>query len=117
MDRKNIFTEAYSQLGHKNAKELLGPLHIDFAGERGVDAGGLTRDFFIELSKDMFNLKYGLFTLTSNGVSYHPNSQSYINADHLNFFKFIGRMIGKALFDGQLLECYFSKPLYKMMVG
>jgi hypothetical protein len=26
-------------------------------------------------------------------------------------------MIGKALFDGHLLECYFSKPLYKMMVG
>ena len=40
-----------------------------------------------------------------------------MNPDHLNFFKFIGRVIGKAVFDDLLLECYFSKPLYKMMVG
>ena len=26
-------------------------------------------------------------------------------------------MVGKAIFDGHLLECYFSKPLYKMMIG
>lgn len=26
-------------------------------------------------------------------------------------------MVGKAIFDGELLECYFSKPLYKMMIG
>lgn len=37
--------------------------------------------------------------------------------DHLNFFKFIGRIIGKAIFDGHLLECYFAKPLYKMILG
>jgi len=43
--------------------------------------------------------------------------QSHINPDHLNFFKFIGRVIGKALYDNELLELYFSKPLYKMMVG
>lgn len=35
----------------------------------------------------------------------------------MNFFKFIGRVIGKALFDNELLELHFSKPLYKMMVG
>jgi len=26
-------------------------------------------------------------------------------------------MVGKAIFDGELLECYFSKPMYKMMIG
>ena len=115
--RNNIFTEAFAQLGHKSPSDLLGSLHVDFTGERGADAGGLTRDFFIELSRAMFNPNYSLFNLTSNGVTYYPNSQSFVNPDHLNFFKFIGRMIGKALFDGHLLECYFSKPLYKMMVG
>ena len=65
----------------------------------------------------MFNPDYSLFNLTSNGVSYYANSQSYVNPDHLNFFKFIGRMVGKAIFDGQLLECYFARSLYKMMIG
>ena len=26
-------------------------------------------------------------------------------------------MVGKAVHDGHLMECYFSKPLYKMMIG
>lgn len=96
---------------------MQGNMHVDFIGEKGADAGGLTRDFFIDLSRAMFNPNYSLFKLTSNGVTYYPNDQSFVNQDHLDFFKFIGRIIGKALFDGHLLECYFSKPLYKMMVG
>lgn len=115
--RKEIFMESYAQLGHKSAAELKGNLNVEFVNEKGVDAGGLTRDYFIELSRAMFNPNYSLFKLSSNGVSYYPNDQSFVNPDHLNFFKFIGRIIGKALFEGQLLECYFSKPLYKMMVG
>lgn len=96
---------------------MKGRLYIEFVGEAGVDAGGLARDFFIELSRSMFNPNYSLFKLTSNGVTYYPNDQSHVNPEHLNYFRFVGRIIGKALFDGHLLECYFSKPLYKMMVG
>jgi len=65
----------------------------------------------------MFNADYSLFTNASNGVSFYPNQKSHVNSDHLNFFRFIGRMIGKAVFDGELLELEFSKPLFKMMVG
>ena len=32
-------------------------------------------------------------------------------------FRFVGRIIGKALCEGQLLDCYFIKALYKMMLG
>ena len=96
---------------------MKGKLSIDFVGENGTDVGGLTRDFFTEISKAMVNPDYSLFKLTSNGVSFYPNNQSYINEEHLDYFKFVGRIIGKALYDNQLLECHFSKPLYKMMIG
>ena len=88
-----------------------------FEGEAGIDASGLTREFWLELSRAMFNPDYSLFNLTSNGATYYANSQSYINPDHTNFFKFVGRMVGKAIFDGCLLECYFARSLYKMMIG
>jgi len=42
---------------------LKGRLYIEFVGEAGVDAGGLARDFFIELSRAMFNPNYSLFKL------------------------------------------------------
>lgn len=32
-------------------------------------------------------------------------------------FKFIGRIVGKALYQQQLLDCYFVKAFYKMILG
>ena len=115
--RNQIFTDAYSSLCHLNAKEMMGRIHVDFAGERGQDVGGLTRDFFIELSKEMFNQNYSLFKKSDNGSTYMPNPKSYIQTDHIRYFKFIGRVIGKALFEGCLLECYFVRSIYKMLIG
>ena len=35
----------------------------------------------------------------------------------MHFFQFIGRMIGKAISEKQYMECFFAKPLYKLMLG
>ena len=32
-------------------------------------------------------------------------------------FRFVGRIIGKALNEGHLLDCFFVRALYKMMLG
>ena len=117
VNRNNIFQGAYQELNYKSPAELKNKIRVTFEGEAGVDASGLTREFYTELSRAMFNPDYSLFNLTSNGVSYYANGQSYVNPDHLGFFKFVGRMVGKAIFDGQLLECFFARSLYKMMIG
>ena len=41
---------------------------------------------------------------------------SYVNPDHLSFFKFIGRVVGKALYDNVTLEAYFTRSFYKHML-
>ena len=84
--RDQIFQEAYNQLNSKRGNELRGKLRIRYSNEEGIDAGGLTRDFFIELSKGMFKPDYALFNLSNNGTTYYANEQSYVNPDHLNFF-------------------------------
>lgn len=33
------------------------------------------------------------------------------------FFKFIGRIIGKALYEGRVLDCHFSRAVYKCILG
>ena len=65
----------------------------------------------------MFNPESCLFKLCSNGVSHYVDENSSIDSDHLEYFEFAGRMIGKALFDGHHMDCYFAKPLYKMILG
>ncbi len=71
--RAEIFTNAYVQMRNMSVDQMKKRLHIDFAGEIGIDAGGLTKDFFSELSKEIFNAERKLFKFASNGSTYYPN--------------------------------------------
>jgi len=115
--RKNVFEEAYQQLRLRNEDEMRSRLHITFRNEEGVDAGGLSREFFGILAKEMFNPNYALFTSTEDGCTFQPNQHSSINPDHLSYFRFVGRIVGKALADGFLLDAHFTRSLYKHMLG
>lgn len=96
----------------------MGHMEVEFEGERGLDYGGLIRDFFSKISKSMFDRQNALFIMSGNGSSYMPDSKSVIQGvDHTKFFKFVGRIIGKALHENCLMDCYFVKSMYKMMIG
>lgn len=115
--RKHVFEDAYHQLRLRNSEEMRGRLHITFRNEEGVDAGGLSREFFGILAKEIFNPNYALFTSTEDGCTFQPNSNSSINPDHLSYFRFVGRIVGKAVSDGFLLDAHFTRSLYKHMLG
>jgi hypothetical protein len=115
--RKHVFEDAYHQLRLRNADEMRGRLHITFRNEEGVDAGGLSREFFGILAKEIFNPNYALFTSTEDGSTFQPNPNSSINPDHLSYFRFVGRIVGKAVSDGYLLDAHFTRSLYKHMLG
>ncbi|GKY98288.1 hypothetical protein MPSEU_000786400 [Mayamaea pseudoterrestris] len=115
--RKYVFEDAYHQLRLRNAEEMRGRLHVTFRNEEGVDAGGLSREFFGILSKEIFNPNYALFTSTEDGCTFQPNPNSSINPDHLSYFRFVGRIVGKAVADGFLLDVHFTRSIYKHMLG
>lgn len=115
--RQYVFEDAYHQLRLRNVDEVRGRLHITFGDEQGVDAGGLSREFFDILAKEIFNPDYALFTSTEDGCTFQPNPNSSINPDHLSYFRFVGRVVGKAVSDGYLLDAHFTRSLYKHMLG
>jgi len=115
--RDHVFEDAYRQLRLRTADEMRGRLHVTFVNEEGVDAGGLSREFFGILAKEIFNPNYALFTSTEDGCTFQPNPQSGINRDHLDYFRFVGRIVGKAVADGFLLDAHFTRSLYKHMLG
>ena len=45
------------------------------------------------------------------------NQSSYCNSNHLSYFKFVGRVIAKAVYDNKLLDCYFTRSFYKHILG
>ncbi|WEJ95619.1 E3 ubiquitin-protein ligase tom1 [Yamadazyma tenuis] len=117
--RDQVFLDSYRALFFKSNDEFKNSrLDVNFKGESGIDAGGVTREWYQVLSRQMFNPDYALFTpVSSDSNTYHPNRTSYINPEHLSFFKFIGKIIGKAIFDGCFLDCHFSRAVYKQILG
>jgi E3 ubiquitin-protein ligase HUWE1 len=117
--REFVFHDSFKSLYFKTGEEMkFGKLNIRFHGEEGVDAGGVTREWFQVLARQMFDPNYVLFIpVSSDRTTFHPNNLSGVNEEHLLFFKFIGRIIGKALYEGRLLDCYFSRAVYKRILG
>ncbi|CCH43971.1 E3 ubiquitin-protein ligase [Wickerhamomyces ciferrii] len=117
--RDQVFLDSYRALFFKSKDEFRNAkLDISFKGEAGVDAGGVTREWFQVLSRQMFNADYALFLpVASDKTTFHPNRTSWVNPEHLSFFKFIGRIIGKAIYDNCFLDCHFSRDVYKSILG
>jgi E3 ubiquitin-protein ligase HUWE1 len=117
--RDMVFLDSFRSLCFRTGEEIKNArLNVRFQGEEGVDAGGLTREWYQVLARQMFDPNYALFTpVASDSATFHPNKSSYVNDEHLMFFKFVGRIIGKALFDGRLLDCHFSRAVYKHILN
>ena len=60
--RGQVFEDSFHQLRMRTAEELRGRLQVNFQGEEGIDAGGLTREWYLVLSREIFNPNYALFT-------------------------------------------------------
>uniref|UniRef100_A0A4W5PZU6 E3 ubiquitin-protein ligase n=1 Tax=Hucho hucho TaxID=62062 RepID=A0A4W5PZU6_9TELE len=120
LHRTNIFEESYRRIMSLKRPDILkARLWIEFESEKGLDYGGVAREWFFLLSKEMFNPYYGLFEYSATDnytLQINPNS-GLCNEDHLSYFKFIGRVAGMAVFHGKLLDGFFIRPFYKMMLG
>jgi E3 ubiquitin-protein ligase HUWE1 len=59
-----------------------------------------------------------LFKLAKNGNTYTINSDSgKYNPEHLLYFEFIGKIMAKAIYDGMMIDCYFTRIIYKLILG
>lgn len=115
--RNNIFEDAYQEIMRQTPEDLKKRLMIKFDGEEGLDYGGVSREFFFLLSHEMFNPFYCLFEYSAHDnytIQINPNSG--INPEHLNYFKFIGRVVGLGVFHRRFLDAFFVGALYKMML-
>ncbi|KAM3876779.1 E3 ubiquitin-protein ligase NEDD4-like [Diretmus argenteus] len=117
--RNAVLEDSYRRiLSVKRADFLKARLWVEFEGEKGLDYGGVAREWFFLISKEMFNPYYGLFEYSATDnytLQINPNS-GLCNEDHLSYFKFIGRVAGMAVYHGKLLDAFFIRPFYKMML-
>ncbi|KAL5526560.1 hypothetical protein ACEPAF_8284 [Sanghuangporus sanghuang] len=115
--RNHIFEDSYAEIMRQTPSDLKKRLMIKFDGEDGLDYGGVSREFFFLLSHEMFNPFYCLFEYSAHdNYTLQINPASGVNPEHLNYFKFIGRTLGLAIFHRRFLDAYFIVSFYKMIL-
>ncbi|CAO3619946.1 unnamed protein product [Mucor fragilis] len=119
--RDRMFEDGFDQLGSLGV-ELKNKVAISFVDEfgleeAGIDGGGVFKEFLTGLSKEAFNVNYGLFTATPEQLLY-PNPSFYATEpQQLEYFKFLGLIIGKAVYEGILLDVAFAEFFLKKCLG
>lgn len=91
--RNYILEDSYNQLRMRSPQDLKGRLTVHFQGEEGIDAGGLTREWYQQLSRVIFDKGALLFTTVGNDSTFQPNPNSVYQTEHLSYFKFVGRVV------------------------
>lgn len=118
VSRNRVFSDSFRELFRLRPSEWKNRFYIIFQGEEGQDAGGLLREWFSVITREIFNPNYALFiTAPGDMVTYMINKASYINPEHLDYFKFVGRLIAKSVFEHKYLDCYFTRAFYKHILN
>ena len=116
--RSHLFEDAFEKILEATPEKLVKRLWITFVGEEGLDYGGLAREFFFLLSREMFNPYYCLFEYSaSDNYTLQISANSDVNPDHLRYFYFIGRVIGMAVHHDKFLDAFFIPSFYKRILG
>ncbi|ORZ06051.1 E3 ubiquitin-protein ligase RSP5 [Absidia repens] len=116
--REYLFEDSYAEVMRHSPSDLKKRLMVKFDGEDGLDYGGLSREYFFLLSHEMFNPFYCLFEYSAHdNYTLQINPHSSINPEHLNYFKFIGRVVGLSIFHRRFLDAFFIISFYKMILG
>lgn len=118
VSRENIFEDSLELLSNFEPHELLHPISIEFEGEPGIDDGGVSREWYEVLSREILNPMYGLFKAASPGSSvFQVDPLAEGNPDKEAVFKFVGRFLGRAVYDQYTVGLYFSRVVYKYFLG
>ncbi|ETI37863.1 hypothetical protein F443_16266 [Phytophthora nicotianae P1569] len=114
--RDNIVEDAMQQLVHlsTSAETLKKPLKVKFVGEEGIDEGGVQKEFFQILIRQLLDPAYGMFT-------YDEETRTlWFNSDSLEVtmeFELIGTLLGLAIYNAVILDVSFPHIVYKKLMG
>jgi hypothetical protein len=117
--RNNLLEDAFNRIYSLPANDMHKYFRYEFAGEPGVDAGGIAREWFSLTADASFNVDLGLFEYggTDNVCYQISPSSGLANENHLAYFKFFGRLLGRALFEGQQIGAHLTRVFYKHLLA
>uniref|UniRef100_A0A2K6FMP5 HECT-type E3 ubiquitin transferase n=1 Tax=Propithecus coquereli TaxID=379532 RepID=A0A2K6FMP5_PROCO len=112
--RNNLVGDALRELSIHSDIDLKKPLKVIFDGEEAVDAGGVTKEFFLLLLKELLNPIYGMFTYYQDSNLLWFSDTCFV--EH-NWFHLIGITCGLAIYNSTVVDLHFPLALYKKLLN
>ena len=92
---------------------------IIFDGEQGIDQGGLTKEYFQLIMKELFDPNYGMFILNATTQCFWFNRDCFLLADRatmLSNYEMVGKLVGIAIYNNTILELRFPRVIFKKLL-
>ncbi|KAF8727100.1 hypothetical protein HU200_019606 [Digitaria exilis] len=111
--RNRLLEDAFDQLSMLSEEDLKGPIRVSFINEHGeeeagIDGGGIFKDFMENITRAAFDVQYGLFKETADHLLYPNPASGLVHELHLQYFHFLGSLLGKAMYEGILVDLPFA---------
>jgi len=112
VSRENIIDDTLNQLVY-NEQDLKKPLKVHFIGEEGVDEGGVQKEFFQLIIKQLFDPAFSMFNYDEEFNYYWINPNTIETSQN---FELVGMLLGLAMYNSVILDVHFPMALYKKLV-
>ena len=120
MSRENLVYRSFAAFQRINSEQLKLKFRITYDGEVGIDSGGLTKDWFLEIANKLVDPRYVLFrkvdSSAGSSTCFDIDPRSSVNDQHLKYFRFFGRLLSKAIYDRHLIDVNFSDMFFQRLL-
>lgn len=113
VSRENIVQDTLLELYHYDSSDLKKPLRVKFHGEEAEDAGGVKKEFFMLLLKEILDPKYGMF------MEYEETRTIWFSQDSFEdevMYSLIGLLCGLVIYNFIIIDLPFPLALYKKLL-
>uniref|UniRef100_A0A670YPX1 HECT-type E3 ubiquitin transferase n=1 Tax=Pseudonaja textilis TaxID=8673 RepID=A0A670YPX1_PSETE len=112
--RENIVGDAMEVLRKTKNVDYKKPLKVIFVGEEAVDAGGVRKEFFLLIMRELLDPKYGMFRYNEDSRLIWFSDKTFEDSD---LFHLIGVVCGLAIYNFTIVELHFPLALYKKLLN
>lgn len=114
VSRNNIVRDTIQQMMNQGSADLKKPLKVVFHGEEAQDEGGVRKEFFMLLLRELLDPKYGMFKF------YDESRMQWFTPfafeDH-QMYLLIGCLCGLAIYNSVLIQLSFPLALFKKLLN
>ncbi|KAI8670903.1 HECT domain-containing protein [Fusarium keratoplasticum] len=106
--------KAVSEVIGSGSEDIKKGLRITFKGEEGVDAGGLRKEWFLLLVREVFNPDHGMFIYDEDSQHCYFNPNSFETSDQ---FFLVGVVMGLAIYNSTILDLALPPFAFRKLIA